>query len=137
MLHKLLLLILMLPLTGILSQANELPDERPDEPSDQPQQTRFTSGVLYYRDPETGELTTPPADMARLLQRDSANFSDQGLEMIIKPDGTKMVDLQGRFQMSSVIKTDADGHITHHCTTHPETLNATEHAALHQVVAEK
>ncbi len=95
------------------------------------QATQLSPGLLYYRDPETGELTVPPPHIARALQQDAINFSDAGLELVVLPDGTKMIDLQGRYQMSSVVKPGANG-LEQHCTTHPHTLNAVEHMRLHQ-----
>jgi len=103
----------------------------------QSEQTSASSSVLYYRDPETGQLTTPPAEFTRSIQQDSRQFSTEGLQMVVLPDGTKMVDLQNRFQMSSVVVTDADGNLDHHCTAHPEKLSAAEHAALHPVKSEQ
>ena len=64
---------------------------------------------------------------------DSLNFSGEGLEIVIKEDGTKTIDLQGRFAMSSVIKPMPDGSVAHICTGHPERLSTDEHNALHSV----
>jgi len=103
-------------------------DVSPKQPSSQAQ---LNPSVVYYRDPETGELTTPPANVMRTLQPDAINFSDEGLEVITLADGTKMIDLQGRFQMSATIKPKPDGTFDHHCTSHPHTLNAQEHSESH------
>lgn len=58
-----------------------------------------------YIDPDTGELTTPPPgekDELQQLQRTekegSLEFSGEGLEVEVHPDGSESVDLQGRFQ---------------------------------------
>ncbi len=90
-----------------------------------------SASVLYYRDPQTGEVTTPPPEVARLMQPSSVNFSNQGLEMVVLPDGTKKVDLQGRFMMTSVAKTNQEGELVHYCTDHPAELLDAEHLASH------
>jgi hypothetical protein len=58
-----------------------------------------------YIDPDTGELTTPPPievdELQQLQQTEeerSLEFSDEGLQVKIHPDGSESVDLQGRFQ---------------------------------------
>ena len=86
--------------------------------------TRFSSSTLYYRNPENGRLEVPPPEIAAALQQDSRNFSDEGLEIIKHPDGSTQIDLQGRFQMSSIIRQNDNGY-EHLCTNHP----LTEHAA--------
>jgi len=113
--------------TAQAQQSEDNSQNQPEVTSD----SQFSAGLLYYRDPETGQLGVPPADVMQALQLDERNFSDEGLEVVILPDGTKMIDLQGRYQMSSVIKPGQNG-VIHHCTSHPNTLNAVEHASLHQ-----
>ena len=86
----------------------------------------FNPGVLYYRDPETGELTVPPPEFTQALQADALNFSDEGLKIEVLPDGTKRIDLKGRYQMSTVIRGNAaDGETV--CTNHPHTEIAAAH----------
>lgn len=109
-------------------------DDSPEQPSNQAQ---LNPSVIFYRDPKTGELSTPPADAMRTLQPDAMNFSDDGLEMITLSDGTKMIDLQGRFQMNATVKPKADGTLEHHCTSHPHTLSAEEHSNLHTTHPER
>lgn len=126
-------LSMLLAATVLLAQEHEANDFSQDSAKElqSAQATQLSPGLLYYRDPETGELTVPPPHIAQALQQDSINFSDAGLEVVILPDGSKMIDLQGRYQMSSVVKPGADG-LEQHCTTHPHTLNAVEHVRLHQ-----
>ena len=69
-----------------------------------------------YRDPVTGEFTTPPPGFVDELpqqfqQTPGASSSDQGLEVITHPDGSQSVDLQGRFQSTVFATIDPDGHI--------------------------
>ena len=88
--------------------------------SDPQAEPGFSSGMIYYRDPETGELSMPPPEVMRAMQIDELNFSDRGLRVQILPDGSKMIDLQGRFKMSSTVKVGPNGPV-HHCTDQPHT----------------
>jgi hypothetical protein len=74
------------------------------------------AGMMAYIDPETGELTTGPApasevevdaDLKNALRRD-----DTGLEVVTHADGSKSMDLQGRYQHVSVIRIDENGLMT-------------------------
>lgn len=94
------------------------------EPLDLITETHLSSGMLYYRDPETGELGMPPPGAMRAMQIDAMNFSGEGLEVQTLPDGSKMVDLQGRFQMSSTVHQGSSG-LVHQCTSQPHTHLAT------------
>ena len=69
----------------------------------------LSMGVVFsqkaYIDPDTGELTSPPPGEANDLQRlqqteeeDSLEYSGEGLEVEVHPDGSESIDLQGRFQ---------------------------------------
>ena len=106
------------------------------EPHGLTTETHFSSGVLYYRDPETGEMTVPPSETMRVMQIDAVNFSDEGLEVEILADGSKMVDLQGRFQMSSTVHRGPNG-LVHQCTSQPHTHLATSHSGQESPVREE
>lgn len=79
-------------------------------------------GVAGWRvaiDPETGELGMPGAEPAVALETDLASMlsrSDEGLEVVVHPDGRKSVDLQGRFMDMTVVHRDADGTLRATCT---------------------
>jgi len=70
-----------------------------------------------YRDPETGELGPPPANAAPFpaptelsaATRARLSRSDEGLQARTLPDGTQLLDLQGRFQNFSVVTLDRHG----------------------------
>lgn len=130
MLRSLVFLITLSSVSTVFSQSPESSiDESTNEA--QTQESAVSASVLYYRDPQTGEVTTPPPEVARALQQKALNFSNEGLEMVVLPDGTKKVDLQGRFQMTSVVKTNNKGERVHYCTAHPGELTDAEHLALH------
>lgn len=72
-----------------------------------------------YIDPDTGELTTPPPrelnELQQLQQTEgkrSLEFSDEGLQVEIHPDGSESVDLQGRFQFYLHGSIDDTGKVT-------------------------
>lgn len=88
-------------------------------------ETVVPGAMMMARDPLTGELRAPTAEeMAALgagLSRaaQSLNYSDEGLKQVVLPDGTVMVDLQGRFMSTSVAFIDADGRMVRQCNDHP------------------
>ena len=77
------------------------------------------AGMRIYRDPETGEIGppnpqfVPPAESS--LSQDAT-----GLKAVTLPDGSVMVDLQGRFQEAMIIQLDANGHPVKNCVSDPE-----------------
>jgi hypothetical protein len=95
------------------------------------------AGMMAYIDPETGELTTGPApanaltldaELQNALRRD-----DAGLDVVTRADGTKVLNLQGRYQHASVIHIGENGATTvctdnaaavAHELTHPPVANA-------------
>ena len=79
------------------------------------------AGMVVGIDPETGRLGMPSAADRAALQRSGAlaspsiDRSDVGLQVIHKPDGSKMIDLQGRFQEYAIVKIGPDGKKTQTC----------------------
>ena len=101
-------------------------DQQPasSEPPAQPVATttaQATAGWRAYIDPETGELTDPPAGSAA-SQSEAAAFSTSHAGLRERPSpvpgGGMMVDLQGRFRSPLVATRGADGKLTIH---HPDT----------------
>jgi len=78
-----------------------------------PQPAPAEAGMMAYIDPETGDLTTGPAPTSELeLDLDTQNalrHDDLGLEVKTRADGSKVMNLQGRYQHVSVIHIDANG----------------------------
>jgi len=97
----------------------------PAAPVGRAPETVVPGAMMMARDPLTGELRAPTAEeMAALgagLSRagQSLNYSDEGLKQVVLPDGTVMVDLQGRFMSTSVAFIDADGRLVRQCNDHP------------------
>jgi hypothetical protein len=69
-------------------------------------------------DPETGELGMPTAaqrrELAPGLERD-LTYSDEGLVVEHRADGSRHVNLEGRFQSYSVARLRDDGTIDYQC----------------------
>lgn len=74
------------------------------------------SGLRAYKDPVTGELTTPPEDEIRRQNLESnINTMDvrksESIEMIPLEGGGYLAPLDDRFQVESRATIDADGSI--------------------------
>lgn len=77
-----------------------------------------TASVRVYLNPETGEVGLASsaavpfdADTEEALRRDTNGLTEER-----KPDGTVLLDLQGRFRSVSMVRRTADGKIVV-CTT--------------------
>jgi hypothetical protein len=71
--------------------------------------TPAAAGIVVGIDPETGRLGMPTA--AQMLELSAAERTgllrtSEGLTEVQLPDGSWMVDLQGRFQVFSVVRLD-------------------------------
>ena len=76
-------------------------------------------GMRIFKDPETGQIG-PPTDRT-VVPEDVASRQDVvGLQQVTLPDGSVMIDLQGRFQESMVIQLDAHGHKVMRCVHDPK-----------------
>ena len=80
-------------------------------------------GMVLYRDPQTGELGTPPPGM---LPPESADAHGMGLgslseDLVVRSGvtaaGGKMVDLRRRYRMKVMLRKEADGTVSRHCVT--------------------
>jgi hypothetical protein len=83
--------------------------------------TNTNTGQMAGRvfiNPETGKLGGPPAGAEppglSIATQNRLNRSDKNLQIQHLPDGTMLMDLQGRFQNMSVVTLDQDGeaHLT-------------------------
>ena len=77
------------------------------------------AGLVAYIDPATGGLTATPTEEQRAAMRAAlaalVNDSDEGLVEVTLPDGSVMLDLQGRFQEALVVLMAPDGTRRHEC----------------------
>jgi hypothetical protein len=53
------------------------------------------------------------------MQEDPMNWSDEGLEVVIRPDGSKSIDVKGRFMESTIVRMGADGKLHYDCVQGP------------------
>ncbi|HET9950606.1 MAG TPA: hypothetical protein VFS09_02300 [Candidatus Eisenbacteria bacterium] len=90
-----------------------------------PATPRGSAGMIVGIDPETGKLGLPSKAERAALDR-AANLSpaldrsDAGLTVIHRPDGSMMVDLQGRFQDYAVMRITPDGRKVETCVQESE-----------------
>lgn len=75
--------------------------------------TVAAAGLVAYIDPATGGLTATPTEEQRAAMRTAlaalVNDSDEGLVEVTLPDGSVVMDLQGRFQEAVVVQVASDG----------------------------
>ena len=80
-------------------------------------------GLQVAIDPATGKLRTPtPAEARQLAAALGLMLKDtsEDLERVVWPDGTTVVDLQGRFMSVAVAAVDDDGTLVTECVTDPD-----------------
>jgi hypothetical protein len=73
-----------------------------------------TPGMVVSIEPETGRLVMPTAEEMSLLslaERTGLLRTSAGLDEVRLPDGTVMVDLQGRFMEFTVVRLDREGRL--------------------------
>ena len=91
----------------------------PTEPGD-------GAAMVVFLDPETGQRVSRPITEAQRQMSRSArarlNRSSEGLEVVHRQDGSMMVNLQGRFQNTSVVRRESDGSLHLDCDTDAEPL---------------
>jgi hypothetical protein len=87
------------------------------------------AGLVAYIDPVTGGHTSNPTDEQRAAMAaalaNTLSRSQEGLVEVVLPDGSVMVDLQGRFQNAVVVRRGPDGTLTYGCVTSPEAATDT------------
>lgn len=77
------------------------------------------AGLVAYIDPATGGLTATPTEEQRAAMRTAlaalVNDSDEGLVEVTLPDGSVMLDLQGRYQEALAVLVAPDGTRRYEC----------------------
>ena len=90
------------------------------------------SAVRVYIDPETRRLGGPPPGIEppglSIAKQKMLSRSEQGLEKRLLPDGTLLVNLQGRFQNMSVVTRTPDGETRITCN---HSADDVEHSRVH------
>ena len=85
-----------------------------------PVQTTSAAGMRVFLDPESGVLVDRPItqEQKNAVAADAARFrqDDSGLKLVIHPDGSKSVDLEGRYELAMRMHTSADGTVGYSCT---------------------
>lgn len=84
------------------------------------------AGMIVGKDPVTGRIGKPTPEQRAEIERSAPlaspalDRSGEGLTVVHRPDGSKMVDLQGRFQEYTVVRIGPDGKKTQVCVQGPE-----------------
>lgn len=86
------------------------------------------AGMLVGIDPETGRLGMPSREFRDELRNaqegglrnPALSRSMEGLTVIHRPDGSKMIDLKGRFQEYTVVRIAPDGRKEQTCVQGPD-----------------
>lgn len=76
------------------------------------------ASMVVVRDAETGALRAANADELRELQevdRTLARGAGEDFKVVVRPDGSKMVDLKGHFMSLAVARTEKGGKVSYSC----------------------
>lgn len=81
--------------------------------------TSSVAGMRVYVDPESGALVDRPVTQEQkdAATADAALFrqDDSGLTLVTHPDGSKSVDLEGRYELATQIHKSANGAVSYSC----------------------
>jgi hypothetical protein len=79
-----------------------------------------SAGMVVQLDTETGRVGMPTAAFRARIPDPALSRSMEGLNVVTKPDGSKMINLQGRFQEYVVIRLTPDGRKVQACVDGPD-----------------
>ncbi len=91
------------------------PEAPPDCPAIDP--PAAPAGVRAFIDPATGKLRPPRTEEKRQLVSTARGRSSRTYEVVVRPDGTRLVQLDDAFSMSVVATTGPDGALRYRCVT--------------------
>ena len=87
-----------------------------------------TAGMRIQLDPETGApgLAGAPVQSLSATPEEAAalSHSSEGLRQVVLPDGSVMMDLQGRFEETVVMEIGPDGKLRTRCVQRPPAAGA-------------
>lgn len=84
------------------------------------------AGMIVGKDPVTGRIGKPTPEQRAEIERSAPlaspalDRSGEGLTVVHRPNGSKMVDLQGRFQEYTVVRIGPDGKKSQVCVQGPD-----------------
>ena len=109
---------------AVVTPAEAAPAAPAVHPSPSPKVENTTvagqAGMRIFRDPVTGEIGPPPADAGAHMESAVIPTDDAGHRQVRLPDGSYMVDLQGRYEESMVMQIDANGNRVVRCVDDPK-----------------
>jgi hypothetical protein len=83
-------------------------------------------GVRAFIDPATGKLRPPSAEQKRRIASAVRDRASRTYEVVVRPDGSRVVELDDTFSMSVVATTGADGAVQYRCIHRPAASTAEE-----------
>jgi hypothetical protein len=76
------------------------------------------AGLRVFIDPVTGKMRpATPEERRKVAEAASGSRAGRSYEMRIRPDGTRIVELDDAFRMSVVATANPDGTISYRCVT--------------------
>ena len=72
-------------------------------------------GIRVFVDPATGKLRRPTSEERQRIALSSRDRSGKTYEVLVRPDGTRIVKLDETFLMSVVAKVNPDGTTSYTC----------------------
>lgn len=91
------------------------PDAPPACPAIDPPSAPAGGGVRAFIDPATGKLRPPTATQKRQIVRPARDRASRTYEVVVRPDGSRLVVLDDTFLMSVVATTGVDGTVQYRC----------------------
>lgn len=91
------------------------PEAPPACPAIDPPASAAAAGVRAFIDPVTGKLRPPTAAEKRQLVSAVRDRASRTYEVVVRPDGSRVVELDDTFSMSVVATKGPDGALRYRC----------------------
>lgn len=78
-----------------------------------------SAGMITGLDPETGRPGRPTASQRAAMRMPDLDRSSEGLRETRRPDGTRVIELEGRFQEYAIVRILPDGRREQSCVQGP------------------
>lgn len=106
----------LLSVAGVGLAGEAIPEQKGSTVKAQPSNA---AGMRVYVDPESGDLVSAPvtAEQKAAAAADAEQFrqDDTGLREVIHADGSKSMDLEGRYELATQAHKSADGSVGYSC----------------------
>jgi hypothetical protein len=104
---------------AVPAAASALPVPAPAEscPAIDPPAVSVAAGIRAFIDPVTGKLRPATPEEKRKIAAAGRDRSARTYELVVLPDGTRVVELDDAFLMSVVATKQPDGRLSYRCRT--------------------